>query len=540
MIADWLRKQLLVHRGLSSGKSRRTNAADDGREFFDKDSRIQMGIMALSFLAFARIGLWEGDNFLNVIVMTVLVMGVFIILPAAYEEIWKSNQLLLLFMGCLVVNLLLNKMHFLYRPSIEHRLGVEIAPFLAPTAIGPLICSILISTGAGLLLTFLLALLGSLFISPLPDFFLTTLLTGLAASCFGRGIRRRSDLLMAGTSVGLVGLLCALLLGGLHNPSLKYLMVQGGFAIAFGLTSAFIVSAILPVLEWMFDRITDISWVELSDLNHPLLKRMTLEAPGTYHHSLMVANLAEAAAQAIGANPTQCRVSAYFHDIGKLNKPNYFVENISDRNPHDTLSPSMSALIIIAHVKDGVDMALKYRLRQPIIDVICQHHGTSMVYYFYRKALQQRQEIQEGGKILRLREDDVPEVDERSFRYPGPIPQFKESAIVSLADAIESSSRALKNPTVQKIESLVKDIIQERLEDGQLKDSHLTLKELDIIAERFRFTLKNMLHNRIEYPKDVKDKEPPKEAREEKAPKNTPAQPSKETSDLPSAAHDSG
>jgi putative nucleotidyltransferase with HDIG domain len=229
---------------------------------------------------------------------------------------------------------------------------------------------------------------------------------------------------------------------------------------------------------------------------------MTIEAPGTYHHSLVVANLAEAAAEGIGANGTLCRVSSYFHDVGKLMKPEYFTENMNfERNPHDDLAPTMSALIIIAHVKEGVDLALKHQLNRQIIDVIQEHHGTSLVYYFYKRAMQQQEDARAGGKIMNMREGDVPEVSQESFRYPGPKPQTKESAIISLADMVESASRSLEKPTPQKIEQLVNDLIAQRIADTQLDECDLTLAELSTIAERFRFTLMTMLHTRIAYPK---------------------------------------
>jgi len=183
-------------------------------------------------------------------------------------------------------------------------------------------------------------------------------------------------------------------------------------------------------------------------------------------------------------------------------KPEYFTENMSfERNPHDDLAPTMSALIIIAHVKEGVDLARKHRFNQRIIDIIQEHHGTSLVRYFYQRALQQHEDALAGGKIMRLREDDVPEVHEESFRYSGPKPQTKESAVVSLADAIESASRSLEKPTPQKIETLVNEIIDERISDRQLDECALTLGELKTIADRFRFTLSSMLHSRIAYPK---------------------------------------
>src|SRR5947209_103213 len=278
--------------------------------------------------------------------------------------------------------------------------------------------------------------------------------------------------------------------------------VQSALAIGNGIVIATIIGGILPILEHLFRITTDISWLEASDLNHPLLRRMTIEAPGTYHHSLVVANLAEAAAESIGANATLCRVCSYFHDVGKLVKPEYFTENMNfERNPHDDLAPTMSALIIIAHVKEGVDLALKHRLNHRIIDIIQEHHGTSLVYYFYQRALQQQEDARAGGKIMNMRAEDIPEVREESFRYPGPKPQSKESAIVSLADIVESASRSLSKPTPQKIEQLVNELIEERVADGQLDECELTLGELRVIAERFRFTLVPMMHSRIAYPK---------------------------------------
>jgi hypothetical protein len=278
--------------------------------------------------------------------------------------------------------------------------------------------------------------------------------------------------------------------------------LQSAFAIGNGIVTATIVGGVIPMFEPLFQITTDISWLEASDLNHPLLRRMTIEAPGTYHHSLVVANLAEAAAEAIGANATLCRVCAYFHDVGKLVKPDYFTENMSfERNPHEDLAPTMSALIIIAHVKEGVDLALKHKLNQRIIDIIQEHHGTSLVYYFYKRAQQMHEDARAGGKIMKMRQDDIPEVREESFRYSGPKPQTKESAIVSLADAVESASRCLEKPTPAKIEQLVNDIIDQRISDHQLDECDLTLRDVRVIAERLRFTLMTMLHSRIAYPK---------------------------------------
>jgi putative nucleotidyltransferase with HDIG domain len=310
------------------------------------------------------------------------------------------------------------------------------------------------------------SLWGSLLVGRIdPVFLVISLITGFIGVFVTLQVRRRSRLVRAGVYVGLATWILAATFGQIgpviwEVPSqTDWAMIgwQSLAAFATGIATAIVVSGILPMLEHVFKITTDISWLEMSDLNHPLLKRLSLEAPGTYHHSLAVANLSEAAAEAVGANPTICRVASYFHDIGKVVKPHYFTENIPHgSNPHDDLTPTMSALIIISHVKEGVDLALKNKLNAEIIDVISQHHGTSLVSYFYQRALQQQEDARLGGKIMNMREEDIPEVSEESFRYPGPRPQTKEAAIVSLADSIESASRSLDRPTPQRIDDLIR------------------------------------------------------------------------------------
>jgi len=237
-------------------------------------------------------------------------------------------------------------------------------------------------------------------------------------------------------------------------------------------------------------------------LNHPLLRQMTIEAPGTYHHSLVVATLAETAAEAIGASAVMCRVCSYFHDIGKMKKPSYFIENIGDgHNPHDDLTPNMSALVVMAHVKDGVDLAIKHKMNEEIVNVIMEHHGTSLIRFFYHRALKQREEVQRQVAEGKAHDDDIPDVKEESFRYPGPKPRTRESAIISLADSVESASRSLQKPTPKKIDELIDDIFKDRLNDGQLDDAALTLADLATIKHSFAATLRSMMHSRIEYPK---------------------------------------
>lgn len=508
---DWLKKQTLVREGLSCGKSRGRPDQPAWRAALECSRALTFIIFVGALAAIVRIGLWEsGKTAHEIMVLGILALIIAAaVIKLAVKEAWLNNYLLVLLLGCTVMNLMVNKLLIVYADQLTV-FEKSIPALLVPSAIAPMLITILISPAAGFVAAFLVSLLSSLYLHSGPDLSLSNLLTGFAAAYFTQRIRRRADLLMAGLGVGAVGLFCALLLGWLRDPSIEFLVVQGVWAVSLGVAISVVVSTTLPVLEWLFDRITDISWLEMSDLNHPLLQQLKAEAPGTYHHSVNVAQLAQTAAEAIGANGSQCRVCALFHDIGKLVKPEYFIENYrGEGDPHKQLNPSMSALIIISHVKEGVSLARKHGLRQPIIDGIQEHHGTSLVYYFYKRALQQKQDAVEGGKILKLREEDVPEVNEASFRYPGPIPQSRETAILSLADSLESASRSLKNPTGPRIDDLVKQIIESRAEDGQLNESNLTFNELSTLIRVFSESLKNMLHARIEYPKDRPDKDRP-------------------------------
>jgi len=262
----------------------------------------------------------------------------------------------------------------------------------------------------------------------------------------------------------------------------KYLIL-----ILNGVVSSIIVIGVLPVFEYLFKTATDISLLELADFRHPLLQRMVLEAPGTYHHSLVVGNLSEAACDVVGANALLARIGAYYHDIGKLQKPDYFSENqVIKESKHDSLSPMMSRLVIMNHVKEGVELANKYRLNPRLIDFIQQHHGDSLVYYFYRRAL----EGLEGEQ----------QIKEDGFRYPGPKPNTKETAIVLLADSVEAATRALKEPTPKKVEEVVHKIINNKFIDGQLDECDLTLKDLENISAVFIRILSGIYHSRITYP----------------------------------------
>jgi len=351
-----------------------------------------------------------------------------------------------------------------------------------------------------------LSLLFSFFASALAgsiekgDFTLTISLfsAALCTSLLCYRIRRRSQIINAGTIGGLAFFLIRLVVEDYQSFSMisisdfSFLLSIGREGLAYalcGLGGALLVNGALPIGEYVFKTVTSISLLELSDFNHPLLRKMILEAPGTYQHSLVVANLAESAAESIGANPLLARVGAYYHDIGKMTKSNYFVENLMPyRDAHKDLKPSISKMIIMNHVKEGVDMALKHRLNPRIIDFIQQHHGKSLVYYFYHRAKE-------------LEPDKEREYQEE-YRYPGPRPQSREVAIVSLADAIEALSRTLEEPTPSRLEEMVREVVRKKFFEGELDESNLTLRDLERITRSFVRVLNAIFHTRINYPKD--------------------------------------
>ncbi len=319
--------------------------------------------------------------------------------------------------------------------------------------------------------------------------FVVMVSTAAAVSFLCGTIRSRTRLVYVGFSAAFITFPTTLGVNIIEGQPLNTnLLVLSAWFGASSIVAGLLMTCLLPFIEKSFDIQTDISLLEIGDASHPLLQELVRRAPGTYNHSINVASISEAAAQSIGANGLLCRVGAYFHDIGKMLKPEYFVENQSgDRNRHDTLNPAMSALVIIAHVKDGVELARQHRLPKRVIDFIEQHHGTTMVEYFYRLAVQQANE--NGG-----------EVEESTFRYPGPKPRTKEAAVMMLADAVESASRSLVDPAPARIESLVREITKYKLEDRQFDECLLTLKEIHQIEESLIMSLIAMYHGRVKYP----------------------------------------
>ncbi len=527
MLGFFERKRL-IRKGLASSKTRRRRTESELYQTFEYGG----GAKAAIFFGFI-LGLWAliySDVSQQPTERALIGLLIFVTALAqlwiAHRNRWARNSHLLLMFAIFLVHLTAVKLilvaasHPVLQPGTVDfsRLSQQqhLWRLALPFALAPLTLSVLLGKNIGIYAAIYVSLWGSIIYGEIDAKFLViSLITGFVAVFVTIEVRRRSRLVRAGFFVGVATWILAVIFGWIGPivwesvSGTNWRMVGWQTLVAVGspIVLAFIVGGgLIPVCETLFGITTDISWLELADLNHPLLKRMTIEAPGTYHHSLVVANLAEAAAEAVGANATMARVCSYFHDIGKLVKPEYFTENTRhDRNPHDELAPTMSALVIIAHVKEGVDLALKHGLNQEIINVIQQHHGTSLVYYFYKRALQQQEDARAGGKIMNIREEDIPEVSEESFRYSGPRPQSKECGIISLADCVESASRSLERVTPQKIDQLISDLIEKRLLDGQLKDCDLTLREIEVIAESFKYTLQSMLHSRVAYPSAKND-----------------------------------
>jgi putative nucleotidyltransferase with HDIG domain len=511
----------LARKGLSSGRKRRTSRDDTLAHTVGRSVWVRWALYALFAGMCAVMALQQAQSETGTDQYRLLLSGFMVAVTAValfqvqYRDVAESNGRVVLVLGGLLAHLVL--LLGVGQMADANELPPEYRFLLIPFAFVPMIHSVLLGRRVGYFSVVYAALLGCVMIGTQVDWMLPYMVVSLVSGFTGVYIvdraRKRGRLLRAGLYVGALVVLLSWMFGRIQLgflmkvPELSEIQRLGvASLVAFGVNvvAAMVVSGILPILEGIFGLTTEISWLELSDLNHKLLRRMQLEAPGTFHHSLVVAALSESAAETIGANAVMARVGAYFHDIGKVNKPMYFIENQGDlaENPHDSLTPTMSALIIIAHVKDGVDLALRHKLNPRIINVIREHHGDSLVQFFYRKAQEQRKE--ETERVEKGIEDpqDLPKIEEKSFRYPGPRPRSKESGIISLADAVESASRTLKKPTPAKVRALIEEIVQSRMGEGQLDRCDLTLKELTAVKESFGVTLRSMLHSRIDYPKD--------------------------------------
>jgi hypothetical protein len=423
----------------------------------------------------------------------------FLILASLYQFSTKNIRKInlsskdLLFVSSVLLGLLVLLKLFLMMTRI---LGGEFLSipsssylYLFPIAAGAMVIRIVIHSEASIFF----AILSSYFSAAMVGNQLSSFAYYLTGSVVGAHLvahcEQRSIIIKAGVALAGINLILILALNLVSGNPLKMslasdlIMGAGG-----GILSSMLVLGLTPIVEGLFRYTTDIKLLELANLDNPLLKDLTLQAPGTYHHSVIVGSLVEAAAKSVSANPLLARVSAYYHDAGKLKKPLYFIENVGGlENKHDHLSPSMSSLILTSHVKDGVELARENRLGERITRIIQQHHGTGLISYFYQKA-------KEHG------DPEMNPLDEKDFRYPGPKPQTKEAGLVMLADAVEAASRTLTDPTPARIRGLIQHLIQSIFSDGQMEDCELTLKNLHSIEESFTRTLTAIFHQRIEYP----------------------------------------
>jgi len=517
---DALKRWRLAQQGLSSGKKRRIHSENQVLQALDNSVWLRLALF-LSFCVGCALLVLNSDPeatfstqpavgalYALVISVTAIVMS-----HLTMKERCHRNSRVVLVYGSLLVHLLLLK-------TLVSLSGSQILPsnyliFVLPYCLAPMLHGILLGRAVGCFSSIFVTFIGALLVPKdlVMPYLLLSISAGMLSVMVAHNVRKRLQLLQTGIYVGALTVAICIVIGRLDIGAafgenaitqIRELGIGALCAFAVAVFVALLISGFLPIFEGLFTLTTDISWLELSDLNHKLLRRMQLEAPGTFHHSLIVASLSEAAAESIGANAPMCRVCSYFHDVGKLKKPSYFIENLHDgeENPHDALTPTMSALIIIAHVKDGVDFAVKHKLNPRIIDVIQEHHGDSLVAYFYRRA--QEQKRAEMAKVDQKLEnpEDLPKIDEKNFRYPGPRPTTRESAIIALADTIESASRTLRKPTPARIRAMVDELVRAKLDSGQLDECPLTIRELTIIRKSFASTLRSMMHSRIDYPKD--------------------------------------
>ncbi|NLP51268.1 HD family phosphohydrolase [Bacillus sp. RO1] len=405
--------------------------------------------------------------------------------------IHSKNTYLTMYLLIFSITLILLKIFSFFQTLNTTEIG-----YIAPVAMGAMLIKMLINDRIAIFSSIIFGICGSFIFNMVPGAMNYTvgsylIISAVASVLFLNQHNRRLTILQTGLFVSFINVVTVIALILLTNRDLTgmnellELGINGTMAVGSGVVSAVLTIGILPFFEVGFGMLSTMKLLELSNPNHPLLRKILMETPGTYHHSVMVANLAESACEAVGANGLLARVASYYHDIGKTKRPHYFIENQMGRaNPHDKLPPQTSKNIIIAHATDGAQILKDHNMPKEIVDIAAQHHGTTLLKFFYHKAKEQNENIKE-----------------EEYRYPGPKATSKEAAIVGTADSIEAAVRSLNNPTPDKIETIVKAIIKDRLQDGQYSDCDLTFKELEEIGKSFCETLQGIFHSRIEYPK---------------------------------------
>lgn len=394
-----------------------------------------------------------------------------------YSEIFKNTKKITLIS---VINL----MTLVFARTI----GL-VSPFLIPFACAPILLTLLINYK----ISIVISILNVIVISIATGFDAQVMMLGVISSILGatllKKMQQRNELLYSTLYLSIVGVIITVSTGILISSNLREVLIKSAITFIGGVLSGIFALGILPFLEGTFNEVTTLKLLELSNPNHPLLKKLLMEAPGTYHHSMLVANLAEMASEEVGANSVIVRIGSYYHDVGKTERPYFFGENqMGGENPHNHMTPNLSAKIIISHVKDGIELARKHNLPKVIQDIIGEHHGTTLVKYFYY--------------TMKNNSENPEAVKEEDYRYPGPIPNSKEAGIIMLADSVEAAVRSIKEPSEDKIKEMINNIISDKLSCGQLNDCNLTIKDIEKIKKCFLTALNGIYHHRIEYPKE--------------------------------------
>ncbi|WP_438346872.1 HD family phosphohydrolase [Paenibacillus sp. FA6] len=443
-----------------------------------------------------EVNYWPQLGLLMFSCLLTLGLHMFIRQSSANKYKYNNSQLLMLILIFFITVVSMNLVSIVQN-SIHPYIG-----YFAPVALGAILVTLLMDMSLAFFCAMIFSILSSMILNVntghIFDFhfgFFTMTVSYVAITVIHKA-SQRSTLLKGGIMVSLFGSIAVfvmILIDGTEWSQLQALYTVA-FAFVGGLLTSVLVIGLMPFFEVTFGILSALKLVELSSPTHPLLRKLLTETPGTYHHSVMVGNLSEASAEAIGANGLLCRVGSYYHDIGKTKRPSYFIENQNHmENPHDTMDPKLSKSIIIAHARDGVEMLKDYKLPKLIRDIAEQHHGTTFLHFFYHKALKKAEEL--GVE---------PDFTDLDFRYPGPKAQSKESAIVGIADSVEAAVRSLRNPTVEQVETMIEKIIKSRMDDHQFNECDLTLKELGIIGKTLKESVMGIFHSRIEYPEEIK------------------------------------
>ncbi len=430
--------------------------------------------------------------YLGIFVFVCIIYTLLIAYIRLFHPITNGRESNIVFIGVLFnFILILCKLVSLINISGQAEIAAQIGYLLPVSAASMLLC-VLLGRGLSIFITVLLGICTGILMGGQISFAIVAIIGGIVGIFHTTYLNQRSQFVGASLYIALANILVIGSWGFINGYSLIIIGVGMILGLINGAFASVLSIGLLPFIESVFKITTMVKLLELSNANHPLLKKLMMDAPGTYHHSILVGNLAEAAASEIGADTLVVRVASYYHDIGKIRRPYFFIENqMSGENPHDKLQPTLSTLIIISHVKEGIEMLREYKFPDEIIEIAEQHHGTGVLPYFYHKALEQEEDQS------KIRKDD--------FRYPGPKPQTKEAAIVMLADSVQAAVQSMTNPAKGHVEQKIREIIKGKIDDGQLQECHLTFKDLEIIAQSFAKVLWGMHHNRIVYPDEVEE-----------------------------------